>query len=217
MKAKAIAVLMIAFLFIAKSGHAATTEEALKQTMDAFDTAKTYNKMVPLVGKFKLIAIQNPDNWLSNYYAAWSLTILCFQEPDKDKKAPLLDEADSYFDKIKNRDSSDEINVLGAMLAQARISVKPSSYKKYGDIATKYLDKAKAINPNNPRIYALEGNSKYYTPKMFGGGPKKALPYFEKAVELYAKQTDKDITKPYWGGGQANEMLKKCQGEGGDK
>ena len=82
----------------------------------------------------------------------------------------------------------------------ARLAVKPSSrYKKYGEIFNAYIDSAKSLNPDNPRIYYLQGNSIFYTPKLFGGGAKKALPYYEKAVSLYQNEKADNILSPYWG------------------
>ena len=105
----------------------------------------------------------------------------------------------------------DEGYVLEAMLANARLAVNPMSrYKKYGDLFKENIDKAKSIQPNNPRIYLLQGNSLYYTPKMFGGGAKNAFPYFEKAGELYKNEKGDDIFKPYWGKKQNADMFGKC-------
>jgi ribosomal protein S6 len=46
---------------------------------------------------------------------------------------------------------------------------------------------------------------------MFGGGPKNAFPYFEKASELFQNEKNDDIYKPYWGKRQNAYMLNKCR------
>ena len=61
------------------------------------------------------------------------------------------------------------------------------------------LEKAKELNPDNPRIYLQRGISKFYTPKMFGGGKKAAAPYFEKAQGLFAKEQHTDISQSLTG------------------
>jgi hypothetical protein len=181
------------------------------QTYNGMDTAKTYPQFLMASNQFKLIAKQAPNDWVANYYAAWSIAILSFREQDNKKKDPMLDEADAFFAKIELMDSTnDEIAVLGAMLANARISVSPQSrHKKYGDIATQYYEEAKKINPNNPRMYYLQGTSLYYTPKLFGGGPDKALPLLQKADTLFANDS-KDIRKPHWGKAVDEQMIKDC-------
>lgn len=109
---------------------------------------------------------------------------------------------------------SDETYVLAAMIANLRLAVKPASrWQQYGKIFQDDLDKAKEMNPDNPRIYLLLGNSNMYKPKMFGGGKKAALPYYEKAEGLFAKENMSDITKPYWGKNQNEYHLQECKKE----
>ena len=66
------------------------------------------------------------------------------------------------------------------------------------------------LNPNNPRLYYLQGMSLFNTPEQFGGGKDKAKPVFEKAVELYKAEQPKPLY-PHWGQQQAEDMLAKCQ------
>lgn len=198
------------FLF-SLTGKSQSVDTMLMQTFAAFDSAKTYPQYLFASNQFKLIAKQNPDNWLANYYAAWSISVLSYQEPKKDNKDPMLDEADAFFKKIESMDSTnDEVAVLGGALAQARLSVAPASrHGKYGAIANAYFATAKKLNPNNPRLYFLQGNSFFYTPKLFGGGPDKALPLYEKAEALFANDS-KDIRKPHWGKKVTEDMMKQC-------
>jgi hypothetical protein len=167
--------------------------------------------MLPTANQFKLIERQWPDNWLTNYYAAWSETICTFFEPDKDKKDHMLDEVDNYFKKIESLDSTnEEVSVLGALIAGARIAVAPTSrHSKYGKIADGYYAIVKKLNPNNPRMYYQQGNSLFYTPKLFGGGAEKALPLYEKAATLFPNDS-KDISKPHWGMKKNQEMIDQC-------
>jgi hypothetical protein len=73
------------------------------------------------------------------------------------------------------------------------------------------LSKAKQLRKENPRIYYIEGISKFYTPEAYGGGKKNALVYFEKAEEYFKKETKNDIRKPYWGQEHNETMLKGCR------
>lgn len=202
-------------LFVANA-KSQSVDSSLTQAYSAFEAAKTYPQYLLASNQFKLIAKQNPTYWLANYYAAWSIGILSYQEQNKDNKDPMLDEADAFFKKIESMDSSnDEVAVLGGLLAQARLSVAPASrHGKYGAIANAYFATAKKLNQNNPRIYYLQGNSLFYTPKLFGGGPDKALPLYNKAEDLFADDVNsmaKDIRNPYWGKEVNEYMIKQCQ------
>jgi len=214
---KPFLVLVTSFsLLFAVNVKSQSVDTSLAQTYSAFAAAKTYPQYLFASNQFKLIAKQNSTYWLANYYAAWSLAILSFQEPNKDNKDPMLDEADAFFKKIESMDSTnDEVAVLGGLLAQARLSVAPSSrHGKYGAIANAYFATAKKLNPNNPRIYYLQANSLFYTPKLFGGGAEKALPLYQKAEDLFIDDPGamvKDIDKPYWGKEVNEDMIKKCK------
>lgn len=202
-------------LLFSTTGKAQSVDTSLTQTYSAFEAAKTYPQYLLASNQFKLIAKQDPQYWVANYYAAWSIAVISYQETNKDNRDLMLDEADAFFKKIEPMDSTnDEVAVLGGLLAQARLSVAPASrHGKYGAIANAYFATAKKLNPNNPRIYYLEGNSLFYTPKLFGGGAEKALPLYEKAQQLFADDPNamvKDIRTPYWGKEVNEDMIKKC-------
>ena len=46
---------------------------------------------------------------------------------------------------------------------------------------------------------------------MFGGGQKKAKPYFEKAKALFSTEDKSPVLKPYWGEQQNTDYLKQCE------
>lgn len=192
-----------ALAFIGNASAQGDFKPILKQTFDAFDTtyANLANK-ADLSNKLILIAKKFPGEWTTNYYAAYGRIQMSYMEKDVDKKDPMLDEAEQYLSEAIHilGKETDETHVLSAMVASARMSVKPQTrWQKYGKIFEEEMDKAKEMNANNPRIYLQKGISKFYTPKPFGGGPKAASPYFEKAEGLFAKESTDDITKPYWG------------------
>jgi hypothetical protein len=210
---RTLLLLMLAFgLLISKTGQSQSVDTLLMETYTAYDTAKAYPDLLQATNQFKLIAKQSPTYWLANYYAAWSIAVLSFQEPDSKKKDPMLDEADAFFKKIEAMDTTnDEVAVLGGLLAQARLSVAPMTrHGKYGDIANAYYELVKKVNPNNPRMYYLQGNSLYYTPKLFGGGYEKALVLYQKAEPLFANDSQ-DIHKPHWGKKVNEKMMKDCK------
>ena len=197
---------------LCSQAKAQTLEETLSKAFTLFGNGKDMGPKMAASAQFDLAAGKWPDEWAANYYAAWSKAIISYNEPDKKRKDMLLDQADNYFEKVKSlNDKSDETFVLGALIANARLSVDPSSrWKKYGDIFSENLEKAKAINADNPRIYYLKGVSLFYTPAAFGGGRKKAKEYLEKAKPLFAKQDKSSILKPYWGEFQCDDYLKQC-------
>ena len=193
-------------LFVALNVNAqADYKQILQNTFINFDTSYgDMNARVNAGNKLILIAKKYPNDWYTQYYAAYSRAQLSYTEKDEAKRDAYLDEADNYLAeavRLLGKDN-DETHVVAAIIANARMAVKPQDrWQKYGKIFEDQLEAAKAINADNPRIYLQRGISKFYTPEMFGGGKKAAAPYFKKAGELFAKETGGDITQPYWGKG----------------
>jgi hypothetical protein len=186
-------------------------ENGLSEAFTMTDSATTLPTMMTATAKFDLIAGKYSDQWLAQYYAAYSKAILSYYEPDVTKKDLILDEADTYLANINAMGvTNDHIYVLTALLANARMAVDGQArWQKYTPIFDENLKKAKEVNENNPQIYYLKATSVFYTPKMFGGGGKKAKPYFEKAQEKFAIQTDKSIKNPHWGEPQTKYYLQQ--------
>ena len=208
--------LMAVAIITALSAQAQDFKPALEKTFNAFDTATTLDAKTEQSNKLSLIAKKWNSDWLTHYYAAFGKTIVSYLEKEADKRDAYLDDADKEYAEavaILKKDN-DETYVLAALIANARLSVDGSTrWMKYGKIFSSNLESAKALNPDNPRIYYLQGTSKLYTPKAFGGGKKAALPYFEKADALFAKQTEGDITKPFWGKRMNTKYLAECKKE----
>jgi len=186
----------------------------LAKTFWAFDTTFDMSTKVEQSNKLSLVAKKWGDEWVTHYYLAYSKAILSYMEKDNTKRDAYLDEAEKERDEAVSilKKDNDETYVLSAMIANARMAVDPMSrWQKYGQLFKENLESAKDVNPDNPRMYYLQGTSKYYTPKAFGGGKKAAQPYFEKAEGLFAKEQGGDIAKPYWGKIQNNYYIAQCK------
>lgn len=191
-----------------------TPTEALQKTLAVFDTTWQPEARAALANKFDLIAKKWPEEWVTNYYAAYAKVQRAYNEKEMATKDALLDEAVTYEATATKlaAGETDELYVLRALIANGRLSADPMSrWKKYGDVFDKNLDAAKALNPDNPRVYMLRGIAKLYTPRMFGGGKKAAMPYFEKAEVLFEKEPNDNAAKPYWGA-ETNSFMKKQAG-----
>lgn len=160
---------------------------------------------------FKRIAEVDQQQWLPNYYAAYSMILQALTTSDKTKIDGILDQADRILSGINNTGADDEVWVLKAFSKSTRIGVDPMSRgMKFGAESSKFLQQAKSINDRNPRIYFLEGQSAFYTPEQFGGGKKIAQPLYQKAVELYENSTPSNELMPNWGKEITVKMLSAC-------
>jgi hypothetical protein len=53
-------------------------------------------------------------------------------------------------------------------------------------------------------------NNIYYTPPVFKGGPKNALPVFLKAKDMFRNYKNELTFLPDWGEDQNEEMIRLC-------
>jgi hypothetical protein len=199
-------------LFVPVCLKAQTLEESLSKTLMNMDSVQNLSQIMRVSAQFDMIASKWENEWSSNYYAAYAKVISSFIVQDNKKKDLFLDEADKYLGKVKTIDSqNDETWVLAALITNARISVDGQNRgMQYGGIFNQNLSKAEKINPDNPRIYYLKGTSLFYTPEMYGGGKAQAKPLFEKAKDLFAKESKTSVLKPSWGEKQNLDYLKQC-------
>lgn len=189
--------------------------EVLKKTFIGFDSTMEADAKKAKANKLELIAKKWSDEWAPHYYNAYAKSQLSFtMQPDEmEKKDALLDEADAELQEAIALlgEETDETYILKAMLAQARMAVDGRNrWQKYGKLFEDNLRAAKDINEENPRIYYMKGTATFFTPKAFGGGPKKALPYFEKAKPLFEKENKGDMTDPYWGSHANDYFIAQC-------
>jgi hypothetical protein len=162
---------------------------------------------------FERIALAETQEWLPNYYASLSGIMGSMSANDITDKDALLDKAEVFLKKAQAiAADNDEVAVLEAQLAQARLSVDPMNrWAKYGPQQQKALAKAEKINAQNPRIYMLRGLTLYYTPEQFGGGAKVACPVLQTSMEKYTAFKPISAIHPTWGQDLVKEMVAKCQ------
>jgi hypothetical protein len=187
---------------------------AMQKNLALFDSVKNTSEYLSLAAAFERIGDAEKTQWLPYYYAGLALTTPGWQDTklDKDVNAEkikaLCDKADAL---AKDNADKSEILSIRNMAATQQMLVDPQTrWATYGPESDKYLQKAKELNANNPRLYYLEGAGTFGKPEQFGGGKAKAKPILEKAITLYKAEQPKPLY-PHWGQKQAEEMLGQCQ------
>src|SRR3990167_5270033 len=74
-----------------------TMEDNLKEAYAIMDTAKGIPSLMTASAKFDLIATKYQDQWVAQYYGAYTKAIISYFEPDIAKKDLFVDEADAYL------------------------------------------------------------------------------------------------------------------------
>lgn len=187
-------------------------EQVIVQTLQKVNTATQIDQVQEGVNQLERIAMAVPDRWEVHYHLAYSRIMLSFWEPEAARKDQLLDRAEEALQKAETlKANPSEWHTLQAFIYQARIAVDGSRGMNYSRKADKSLEQALKHNPDNPRALYLKGQNVLNTPAMFGGGSKKALPWFEKAVQNFEGQAENEGLNPNWGKGSAQHLLQHCK------
>lgn len=183
---------------------------AMKKTLDMFDSAKTTAELQTVANSFERIGDAEKTQWLPYYYAGLSLATAGWNDPNIDKDANST-RINTLCDKAEALDKNSEIYAIRNMSATQQMMVDPQTrWQTYGTQASKDIEEGLKLNPDNPRLYYLRGESIFNTPPAFGGGKEKAKPVFEKAVALFKTDKPKPLY-PNWGLKRTEEQLAKCQ------
>ncbi len=187
---------------------------SMQKNLSQFDSARTAADFESMAAAFTRIGDAEKTQWLPYYWAGVALSNIGWMDQKIDKDAlagriiALCDKADALT--TEGGDKA-EILTLRNMAATQQMMVDPKTrYMSYGQQANSYLQKGMQLNPDNPRLYYLQGMSIFNTPEQFGGGKAKAKPIFQKSVDLYKTEITKPLY-PHWGQEQAAQMLAQCQ------
>ena len=184
--------------------------EVMKKNLVLFDSAKTSADYQALANTFERIGDAEKTQWLPYYYAGLALATSGWNDPNVDKDANGT-RINMLCDKAAALDNNSEIYALRNMSATQQMMVDPQTrWQTYGVQAAKDIEEGLKMNPDNPRLYYLRGESIFNTPPAFGGGKDKAKPVFEKALALFKTEKAKPLY-PNWGMQRTEEQLAKCQ------
>ena len=207
----------IAVLFISTPSQAQDNQrfmQAMGATLGEMGQANDPAAMQEVANKFERIGNSETAEWLPNYYAALTYTLIATKQKEAASTDQYLDKADSFIEKMakQNGVALDEVEVLKAQVAMMRIAVDgPARWTKYGAAFETAIAKAKGINAQNPRAYALKAMMVFNTPVQFGGGAEKACPEIQVASQKFADFKSASPIAPNWGLEQVEGMKKACK------
>jgi hypothetical protein len=174
------------------------------------NTASDFKKAATF---FEDISAHNPSHWLSLYYSALCYIQASHRLEEAGERDAILDKAQPLIDKASKKNPKEpEIMILQGFLYQSRIQVNPPVRgMTYSSKAETSLKKATAADDKNPRAWSLLGYNLFFTPALFGGGPEKALPFFEKARDKYHIFKPLMPFYPQWGESENLHMISECK------
>jgi len=185
-------------------------------TVAAQSAAATPADVQANLAQLERVAAAAPSAWEPRYYQARGYLKLGFAGKEGDQQDKYFDQAQAALDQAKKLAGADqaEVLILQAYIYQGRIMVSPMTRGMvYAGRVAEALNQAKALAPDNPRVYLLLGNDLFYRPAMFGGGAEKAQPLYAKAKVLFAAFKPATALSPAWGEKMNDAMLAKTSAE----
>lgn len=162
---------------------------------------------------FERIAAADKTSWLPNYYVALVNTTSSFKTQDKTLVNALLAKAQNVLDveMIKDQNNA-ELYVMQALIYTAWVVADPmTNGQKYSAKVMEAYAKAKAIDPNNPRVVFGEADYQLGGAKWTGVDTKPLCAQVDKAIELFATFKPETPFSPKWGLERALEAQKNCK------
>lgn len=205
----AVALFLVAGVFAQSEKYTAKMKELISK-LDSFNSEASWTS---LAGAFERVGDAEKTQWLPYYYSSFSTLMAAnmktMGKQDKDVTDPAADKAEASLNKaLALTKETSETWVIKKMIATMRMMGDPMTrYMTDGAAAAEALSNAKEMNPNNPRVYLLEGQDKYYTPEQYGGSKTEAKKLFQKSLELFGTFKPETEIHPNWGKGQVNYFL----------
>ena len=183
----------------------------MEKTIFLMDTASSIETLQQAANQFQRIGDVKQGQWLPYYYCAYCYTQISHKEKEDKKKDLFVDKAEEFIGKAdKMQPENSEIYVMKGFILQARMNIDPMIRgMKYNKTCIEMFEKARELDPDNPRSYLWHGVNLYNTPSFFGGGKDKASPLIEKAIEKYDSYTPLNSIAPNWGKEYAEKMIIK--------
>jgi tetratricopeptide (TPR) repeat protein len=207
-------------------GTAAAADPAavasLRRDLQSAVNQADLSKLRSVRARFSALSTADPKDARLHYWIAvtsWRALPIAMSKDSK-LAAEMGEDALAHADQALALDPKfGEMLAVKAGLQGLMISIQQNSMMTLGPQSAANLARAETISPDNPRVHLMAGVNTLHKPANFGGGPKPALAEFQRAQELYLKESVADSTAPDWGrddaslwAGQAQMQLRDFEG-----
>jgi tetratricopeptide (TPR) repeat protein len=159
-----------------------------------------------------------PNDPLLQHYQGYAMYRMLNVAPatSKDDVAGYVGAARDFLQRSNSKRPMAESYILLSAIYGREIAADPSLGQTLGMEIQQVTGEARALGPNNPRVFLLQGQGAMFTPPEWGGGPAAAEKLLARAVELFA--TDHPAApEPAWGKAEAYAWLGQVYASTGRK
>lgn len=145
---------------------------------------------------------------LSHYYVGLASYRLIDLVDDEDRSEDYMDDAKEQVERaVEIRSGWAEANILLSGIYGRLASRGMISGMRYGPKANNALERAKEVDPKNPRLLLMEGISLYNTPSTWGGDKEEAVARLQEAIARFEATSPDGPLQPDWGHADAYAWL----------
>lgn len=203
-----IRIILIFIALFIFSNISSQNNESLLQLVNKLDASITETDYSRVMFQLEKYAKTDVSNWLAQYYV--SLGFAFMSAKNMDHKEIYIDKAIKYMLNTKLLNLNDEVLCLESFVYSVKMSKSPyTRWLAYKSKIIGPLDKAKDINPNNPRIYILMASIQKNIPQWLGGGCDAAKKYIGMASSKWNAQNNNGL-QPHWGQGTLASLKETC-------
>jgi tetratricopeptide (TPR) repeat protein len=209
-------IIIISLLLIISKEIIAQNEQyiqMMKETIVMMDTSKSIMLLQQAANRFERVGNAIENQWLPFYYSAYCYTQISYLEKSDHLKDLMVDKAEELNNKAdKISPDNSEIWVMKGFILEAKMNIEPMIRGfKYNKECLEMFEKAKKLDPENPRSYLWQGVDLYNTPAFMGGGKDKALVLLETAICKFKTYQLQSPIYPDWGKEYAEKIIIKCK------
>ena len=115
----------------------------------------------------------------------------------KKEAEELLNNAEKHMAILEDQglDNARFYSLKGAFYG-FQIMLDPLKAPSLGKASMNANEKAMSLDPREPQVWMEKANMDYYRPAVFGGSKRKAVPSYEKAIELFESSSGR--TRENW-------------------
>jgi len=212
---KAVILIVLAFLNLNLNAGNDPYIEAMSEGMSMLNEAQGPQDFLAVANKFERISEAEDTKWHPSYYASFAMTLAGATEKDPKAIDENLDAAQRFIDQASSMsENNSEVLALQGFIYMLRISVDPANRgQQYSGLSAASLQKAKAIDGENPRVLYMLAQLSYGTSMFFGSDGSEACEMNEIALEKFASAEvlqSEDPFAPKWGKEMAQGFKIQC-------
>lgn len=210
---KTIFVLSIMLITLPGFSQPRKYKKSMEKAIESITEASSPEDFSACAASFGEIASTYPELWLPSYYSAYCLISASFDAGDYTTRIEALNQAKVHVEQAKKlKPDESETEALDAFHALGMMAADPDSNGPlYLQDFTFCIEKAKELNPDNPRPYYMDGLLKSNLPEFMGGGVHEARQLHQIAAKKFEEFQNDDPFWPSWGAAQNHEVLHNLQ------